>query len=117
VSDGDTATEWSTDRYHGRDFGGLKSGVGLWLRFDGERSFTKLTVRSAVRGWGAAVYVAPQPAALLSGWGEPVATVSEVRGDREIDLRGAAGQAVLVWFTDPGSTNQMSVGEIVVEGR
>ena len=48
----------------------------------------------------------------LPGWGQPVATARAVQGDLDVDLDGKRGGAVLVWFTDPGRTGQVVVGEI-----
>jgi serine/threonine-protein kinase len=115
--DGDPTTEWSSDRYHGAGFGGLKDGVGAWFRLDGTHELTTLRVTTAAQGWSAAVYVADDAADNLSGWGEPVATVAQVDGDTEIDLDGAPGEVVLLWFTNPGRDNQARVSEVVVEGR
>ncbi len=115
--DDDPQTEWTSDRYNTRAFGGLKEGVGLWVQLDGEHSLTRLRVASSTQGWSASVHVADAPASNLAGWGEAVATVDGIQGNAEIDLQDATGRVVLLWFTDPGSGNKAAVSELVVEGR
>lgn len=117
ATDGDRTTEWTSDRYDSRLFGGLKDGVGVWFRVEGERRLTRVRVDSSAQGWSAAVYVADRVAPDLAGWGEPVARAEDVAGAAEIELDGARGSVVLLWFTDPGTSSQASVREVVVEGR
>jgi len=112
--DGDPATNWNSDRYNTRAFGGLKPGVGLVLELDRAGDLTALSVTSATSGWSAAVYVADRPAADLAGWGEPVTRQSDVSGDAAFDLGGRKGAAVLLWITDPGTANRVEVAEMAV---
>ncbi len=114
--DGDPATTWSSDRYNLRPvFGNLKDGVGVILVLDRSARLEQMRVRSPSRAWAAQLYVADEPAATLPGWGQPVASASAVQGDLEVDLDGTSGGAVLVWFTDPGRTGQVVVGELELE--
>ncbi len=95
----------------------MKDGVGLVLRADAVVVFNELRVRSATRGWTFDVYVADQPAATLGGWGEPIAHKTITSADERIALGDAGGGALLVWITDPGSTNQVRIAELDVQGR
>ena len=58
----------------------------------------------------ASVYVAPGPKSQLSQWGTPVASHA-VNGLTTFDLHGRTGTAVLVWITDLGRNQSVSVGE------
>jgi len=111
--DGNPTTTWSSEDYNLRPvFGNLKKGVGIVLDLEQPVRLARLRVRSSSRAWAAQVYVAGQPASTLAGWGEPVARASAVQGDLEVDLDGTSGGAVLIWFTDPGRTGQVVVGEL-----
>ena len=111
--DGNPATTWSSDRYNLRPvFGNLKKGVGVVFALDRPVRLGSLRVRSPSKAWAAQVYVAAAPAGTLAAWGQPVARASGVQGDLEVDLEGTSGGAVLVWFTNPGSTGQVVVGEV-----
>ena len=111
--DDDPATTWSTDRYRQPPvFGNLKKGVGVILTLREPVGIGTLRVSSASQAWSAQVYVASAPAAALSGWGQPVGRAAGIDGDLEVDLDGRSGGAVLLWFTDPGRTGQVVVGEL-----
>jgi serine/threonine-protein kinase len=113
LTDGNPATTWSSDRYNLRPaFGNLKKGVGVVVALDRPSALDRLRVRSPSRGWAAQVYVARSPASTLAGWGQPVARATGVQGDLDVALTGRSGGAVLVWFTDPGRTGQVVVGEL-----
>ena len=106
LADGDPATAWTTEGYASRDFGNLKDGVGVILRFDGPVDGGRLSVASANQGWAAAVYVVENEATDLAGFGQPVATVADVVGPATFDLAGARGQVVLFWLTDLGEPSR-----------
>jgi serine/threonine-protein kinase len=112
--DGDPATTWSTEQYGNRQFGGLKSGVGFVLNLNGPRALHQLDVTSGTRGWSASVYVADgvNPSAPPGGWGEPAATRTGTDGDATFDLGGRRGSVVLVWITELGEGNAVSVGDV-----
>jgi putative peptidoglycan lipid II flippase len=113
LTDGNPATTWSSDRYNLRPaFGNLKKGLGVVVTLSRPAALGRLRVRSATRGWAAQVYVARQPAATLPAWGQPVAKATAIQGDLDVALNGRSGGAVLVWFTDPGRTGQIVVGEL-----
>lgn len=117
VADDNAATEWSTDRYSNRAFGNLKSGVGVVLRLDPARAVGRVEVHTTSTGWSAQVHAAPAPGATLADWGAPVATRSGAGVSEAFDLPGSSVGAVLVWFTDLGEANRLSVTEIVLLGR
>lgn len=116
--DGKPETLWRTERYRRANFANLKDGVGLVLRSqDGLAAFAALRIRTPQSGWTYAVYVAENPAADLSGWGQPVASGKAASGDFIVPLNNAEGNAVLLWITEPGPGNQARIAEIDVTGR
>ncbi|HET7487921.1 MAG TPA: protein kinase [Acidimicrobiales bacterium] len=117
VTDGNPTTTWNTQHYNTRAFGGLKPGVGLVLELAGPADLASLHVDSATDQWAAAVYVADSPASSLAGWGQPVAQASGIRGDADFDLAGRRGAAVLLWITDPGTSNRAEIGEVLLRRR
>jgi hypothetical protein len=94
---------WQTEHYRDADFGGLKSGVGLYVVLDRPVALSTLTVQSPSAGWSASIYVAsatPPDGADISAWGQPVTSASNIdAGLHTFDLGQAKGTAVLVWIT------------------
>ncbi|MEO5680152.1 MAG: hypothetical protein ABIS47_10835, partial [Acidimicrobiales bacterium] len=116
LNDGDATTTWASDRYNQPPvFGNLKKGLGVVVVLRQPARLGLMRVRSATHAWAAQVYVADSPAPTLSGWGQPVARESGVEGGLEVDLGGRSGGAVLLWFTDPGRTGQVVIGELELE--
>jgi serine/threonine-protein kinase len=109
LTDGNPATEWSTEHYPA-GLNGLKPGVGFILILNGAQRLGHLQIVSPTRGWSASVYVAPTPKAQLADWGQPVVS-HVVNGTTSFDLRGRSGAAVLVWITDLGHNQSVAVGE------
>ena len=114
--DGNPATVWTTDRYYGPHFAGLRHGLGLAITLDGSHRLHQLVVQSPTRGWSAQVYVAPAvPGQVsLAAWGQPVATKQGIDGSVTFDLGNHTGGAVLLWITDLGPANQAGVAELTV---
>jgi eukaryotic-like serine/threonine-protein kinase len=98
--DADESTVWHTETYQPPGFGGgSKSGVGVYLTLSEPAAVQRLRVVSRSNGWSAQVFVAPEPANTLAGWGAAVADQSDIAGNAEFDLRGEQGSAVLLWIT------------------
>jgi serine/threonine-protein kinase len=99
----DHSVGWQTEHYRDADFGGLKSGVGIYVVLDRPTEMTTLTVQSPSAGWSASIYVAsaaPPEGADLSAWGNPVTSASGISaGQHTFDLGSVKGTAVLVWIT------------------
>jgi hypothetical protein len=112
--DGDPATLWSTESYSRRDFGGLKPGVGIVLRLDGQYKLHELRVTSPSSGWSAEVLVAESVRTTRQAWGQPVSSKRSIDdGSTTFDLEGRTGGAVLLWITDLGQGNgSISIGEL-----
>ncbi len=115
--DSDPATTWSSDRYRQPPvFGNLKKGVGVVVTLRQPTRIGRLRVRSASQAWAAQVYLGAAPAPTLSAWGQPVARASGVDGDLDVSLNGQSAGALLLWFTDPGRTGQVVIGELELSG-
>jgi serine/threonine-protein kinase len=110
LTDGNPDTVWSTEHYDSGFGPNTKPGVGFILELNSPHKLGRLEIQSSTRGWTANVYVAAGPKAQLSQWGSPVAS-HVVNGQTTIDLRGRTGGAVLVWITDLGRNQSVSVGE------
>ncbi len=110
--DNNPSTTWSTERYNTRTFGGLKPGLGVILQLDHSTELSKLQVTSNSSGWAASVYAADSPRDSLAEWGTPVDTQSGLGSQATFDLHQTTGAAVLLWFTDLGSNNKLSIQDI-----
>ena len=115
--DGNASTAWSTETYATARFGGLKRGVGVVVTLAAGTALDELTITSQSSGWSGQVFVADGPKGALAGWGEAVAARSGIgRGDTTFDLKGRRGAAVLIWVTELGIGNRVTLGEITVSG-
>ena len=108
--DNDPSTTWHTEFYASRQFGGLKPGVGFVLTLDQSRQLQDLVLTSPTPQYDVSVYVANSSPSQLSGWGQPVATVSNAPGRAVVPLHGRQGSHVLVWFTRLSPTNVVQIG-------
>ena len=97
-----TGTAWSTEHYDTEDFGGLKDGVGLAIDAGQTVTAKSIEIRSDTPGWDAEIYEASgSPPDSLSGWGQPVATVTNGGGVETVELPGKSAQSFLIWITKP----------------
>jgi hypothetical protein len=61
-----------------------------------------MEIRTPVSGWDAEIYqVDRPPPEELSGWGTPVARVSDGGTRETVNLPGAPAQSFLIWITNP----------------
>lgn len=102
--DGDDETFWRTETYVRGNFGGLKEGVGIIISFDGPSLLDDLEIDSPTDGWSAEIYVSDMISPTLDGWGEPIGRVDTERGSTSVDLNGEIASHLLLWITDPGTT-------------
>ena len=95
--DGDpTGTAWETEHYDSEDFGGIKDGVGLFVRPRASPS-RRPRSRSAAppTGWDVEIYaIDAEPPDDLDGWGSPGGAVSD-GGTRETVSLTARALALL----------------------
>jgi serine/threonine protein kinase len=114
--DGNPNTAWTTNRYFGAHFAGLRHGLGMAITLSGAHKLNKLTVLSPTQGWSAEVFVAnqvPDPAA-MAPWGKVLDSKQSIPGNVTFNLGGTEGSAVLLWLTDLGPGNETAVAEVQV---
>jgi Protein kinase domain len=109
--DGNPETYWSTQIYYTQAFGNLKPGLGFVLVLASPQSLSRLTLLALKTGWDATVYVAPTPQPTLADWGRPAGSVTNAGQTSSVELKGARGGAVLVWFTHLGPDRVVQIGE------
>jgi len=114
--DADSLTSWSTDEYSTRGFGNLKAGVGLVIDLAVEERVGTVIIDSPSRGWSVQAYVANGSPTTLIGWGPVRATATDVRETLTLNLGGASGNAVLLWFTqlDDSAPWQVTITDVIV---
>jgi eukaryotic-like serine/threonine-protein kinase len=100
ATDGSTSTAWTTETYHGPDFGGLKTGVGLVLAAGGPVKLTQLTVTTPTPGFTAEIQASDSP----SGGFTADSSSQTVNGTTTFTLDGRTATYYLVWITQPPST-------------
>ena len=97
--DHNPTTTWNTESYNQANMGG-KGGVGLVLQLARTSRVTAVSLTSPDTGWDAQIYVAPESATTLAGWG--TVRAADTNLSTTTDLRLATkppGQFVLVWLT------------------
>ena len=114
-----TGTDWTTEHYDTADFGGLKDGVGLAIDVGSTVPAKSIVIRSPTTGYDAEIYEsAGSPPSSLSGWGQPVATLTDGGATETIGLPGKSAKSFLIWITrlpqakdDPGQF-QMEISDV-----
>jgi eukaryotic-like serine/threonine-protein kinase len=101
-----TGTAWSTEHYDSSDFGGLKDGVGLAIEVGDPVAAKSMVIKALTPGYDAQIYEATgSPPSSLSGWGQPVATITEGGETESVTLPGKPAQALLIWITKAPTAN------------
>ncbi len=119
VDSNPTGTDWTSEHYDSEDFGGLKDGVGLAIDAGATVSAKSMLIRSPTSGYDAEIYEADgSPPSSLSGWGQPVATITNGGATETIGLPGSVAKSFLIWITklpqaqdDPGKF-QMEISDV-----
>jgi len=114
--DADSLTSWSTEAYTSRNFGNLKSGVGLVIDLAAEDIIGSIAIDSPSSGWSVEAYVATGAPTTLLGWGPAVASATDIHGSLTLDLHRARGNAVLLWITQLKDTPpwQVTITDVIV---
>jgi hypothetical protein len=110
ATDGDQSTYWRTDHYANRNFGELKTGVGLVLETSGDRGVGTFTVTTNTDGFTAVVKAGASP--------DVAQTVSEpkvVEGTTTFDLHNASGPVFVLWITSLPPGNVVHVNEVTAK--
>jgi hypothetical protein len=116
-----TGTAWSSEHYDSPDFGGLKDGVGLAIDAGEPVAAKSMVIRALTPGYDAEIYeVNGSPPDELSGWGQPVANVSDGGETERLTLPGKAATSFLLWITkapqaqDDPSRYQMEISDVQI---
>jgi eukaryotic-like serine/threonine-protein kinase len=99
-----TGTAWSSEHYDTDTFAGTKTGpdpgVGLYVTTKSPATPAEMIVRTPTPGWDAEIFAAASgPPEELSGWGEPIGSVSDAEDLEEVELHLASpARYFLIWF-------------------
>ena len=107
LNDGDTGTTWRTERYrNNRDFGGLKSSVGVRIGLGEAQRVSAITLISPRGGYDVEVYATETAGGDdLTTWGDPVAGKEDVDERTTFDVERSASEIlVLVTRLEPEAT-------------
>lgn len=117
ITDGNPETTWSTSTYSNSHFGNLKDGVGVIVHLSQPSQIKSLQVASPSTGWSATIYAADSSPTSLNGWGPPVGAQNGISpGTTTFQLTNAHGSNVLIWITDLGGDNKVTISDVVVKG-
>lgn len=114
IFDGDPTTAWDSETYSSREFGGGKPGVGIVLDLGEVSDISQITV-SGSPGWDGEVAVADTESEDRTGWGEPVARVTDAPSLVVFELPATAGRYVLLWFTHLPPSRQLEIRSVDVK--
>ena len=121
--DGIPNTTWQTETYTaGPDLSlSGKSGVGLIVEAADPVIGQTLTVGTTTGGWSAAIYATDSgPPTELSGWGDPVGSISGANAQQLIDLDvPAPARYYLIWFTklaEADGGGRVEVSDVTLSG-
>jgi serine/threonine-protein kinase len=107
ATDGDTATNWTTEHYND---GLAKPGVGIVLDAGRTVDPTHVTVTTDTPGFTASIHTPTSPTASAPG---PSDSSSQVVGrTTTLDLDGRSGRYFLLWITNLGSNSAVHVNEV-----
>jgi eukaryotic-like serine/threonine-protein kinase len=114
-----TGTAWSSEHYDTPDFGGLKDGVGLAIDAGSTVTAKSMVIKALTPGYDAEIYESDgSPPSELSGWGQPVANVSDGGESETLSLPGKPAQSFLIWVTklpsakDDPDRYQMEISDV-----
>jgi hypothetical protein len=123
--DGQEDTFWSTEHYNSAAFGGLKSGLGLFLDLGGTREVSRITISSPQAGWrfelipGSGPDADGRPLAATNG---AIRFTMPASGRLQIELRPVRIPGLMIWITQlapdiNGGRFVAEVGDVAVVGR
>ena len=108
ATDGNPTTHWETERYSTRQFGGLKSGLGLVLDAGRAVKLKQLTVTSSTPGFTAVVRVGPSP----NGPFTNDSATRIVQSSSTFALNGVSGRYYVLWITELPPNDYVWVQEV-----
>lgn len=103
--DGNDDTYWRSERYRSPNFGNLKSGVGLVIDLGGSARVSEVTLDTEGDDWSVEIYVGDDFTGAPATWGDPAAGGQDLRNKESFDIDDIVGTHLLVWVTDPGTSD------------
>ena len=103
--DGDDDTYWRTERYRSPNFGNLKSGVGLIIDLGGSARVNEVTLDTESEDWSVEIYIGDDFSGAPGTWGAPAAAGRDLRNKADFDIDAFIGTQMLIWVTDPGTSD------------
>jgi hypothetical protein len=103
--DGDDDTYWRSERYRSPDFGNLKSGVGLVIDLGGSARVNEVTLDTESEDWSVEIYIGDDFSGAPGTWGQPAAAGRDLRNRATFDIDALVGTQMLIWVTDPGTSD------------
>ena len=119
VFDGNpTGTGWSTESYSAGLEGAPKSGVGIYVDAGEPVDASELEVVTPTPAWSGEIYAAADgPPEELTGWGDPVGTISDGEEEETVPLELTDSERFyLLWITDLGDNESVQISDIRLRG-
>jgi len=111
ATDGNPSTAWETEHYATAAFGNLKSGLGLVLDAGASVKLKSLTVTSDSPGYTALIKTGPSP----TGPFADDSSSQAAGGSTTFELDGATARYYLLWITNLGPGNKVSINEVTAK--
>src|SRR5690606_13779691 len=97
--DGDPATAWETETYRNRaDFGGLKTGVGIVIDLQEQRTVTGAQVQTATPGISVQLRTAGDPKSDPEGW-TPASELTPLQETTTLSTAPVETRYLMLWIT------------------
>lgn len=103
--DGNDDTYWRTERYRSANFGNLKSGVGIVIDLGGSARVSEVTLDTESDDWSVEIYIGDDFTGAPGTWGAPAAAGRDLRNKVDFDIDDLVGQQLLIWVTNPGTSD------------
>jgi len=108
ATDGNSGTDWFTQRYFSPEFGGLKPGLGLVVDAGSALKLTSLTVTTPTPGFTAQIQAGSSPQGPFTDDSRP----QTVDATTTFTLNGATAQYYVVWITRLPPGGKAAISEV-----
>ena len=108
ATDGNSGTDWFTQRYFSPEFGGLKPGLGLVVDAGSALKLTSLTVTTPTPGFTAQIQAGSSPQGPFTDDSRP----QTVDATTTFTLNGATAEYYVVWITRLPPGGKAAISEV-----
>ncbi len=108
ATDGNSGTDWFTQRYFSPEFGGLKPGLGLVVDAGSALKLTSLTVATPTPGFTAQIQAGSSPQGPFTDDSRP----QTVDATTTFTLNGATAEYYVVWITRLPPSGKAAISEV-----